>query len=188
MKQQVQIEFQGMKPAQSLRHDIAERVAALESRYGRITSCRVALRAPNPRHRVGGLYDVNIRLALPDGREVNVARTATADERHSDLAFAINDAFKRARRRLQDRVRRMQGEVKAHGEPSIGTVTKLDLIDEIGFIETSDGREIYFHPNAVRNGGVSKLKQGARVTFHEEAGRKGPQASTVRLLGKHKLK
>jgi hypothetical protein len=30
------------------------------------------------------------------------------------LDFAINNAFKRARRQLQDQVRRMQGQVKQH--------------------------------------------------------------------------
>jgi cold shock CspA family protein/ribosome-associated translation inhibitor RaiA len=187
MQQAVKIEFQGMKPVTWLRNDISARVAALETRYGRITSCRVVLKAPNPRHRVGGLYEVNIRLALPNGREVNVARTATADERQSDVAFAINDAFKRARRRLQDHVRRMQSQVKAHEQPLIGTVTKLEPVDKLGIIETPDGREIYFHPNAVLNNGYSKLKIGHRVSFHEEVGRKGPQASTVRPLGKHRL-
>jgi hypothetical protein len=29
--------------------------------------------------------ELRIRLALPDGREVNIGRTAQADERYSDL-------------------------------------------------------------------------------------------------------
>jgi cold shock CspA family protein len=188
MQQAVKIEFLGMKPEARLRKSITEHVEALETRFGRITSCRVILRAPNPRHQTGGLYDVNVRLSLPNGREVNVARTPTADERHSDVTFAINDAFKRARRRLQDRVRRMQGQVKTNEGPAIGTVARLEPIDKIGIIETPDGREIYFHPNAVLNGGYAKLKVGQRVYFHEERGQKGPQASTVRLVGKHRLK
>jgi len=53
-------------------------------------------------------YEVNVRLALPNGREVNVGRTAQADERQAALSFAINDAFKHVRRRLQDHVRRVQ--------------------------------------------------------------------------------
>ena len=36
-------------------------------------------------------------------------------------------------------------------------------------------------------GGVP-LKQGARVTFVEEAGDKGSQASAVKLMGKHSLR
>ena len=76
------------------------------------------LKAPGGHHRTGGLYEVNIRLVLPNGREVDVGRTPQADERHADLSFAINDAFKHARRQLQDHVRRLQGQVKHHESPN----------------------------------------------------------------------
>ena len=52
--------------------------------------------------------------ALPEGREVNISHTAQNDERHSDLTFAIDDAFHRARRQLQDQARKLQGQVKHH--------------------------------------------------------------------------
>jgi ribosome-associated translation inhibitor RaiA len=114
MKTPAEIEFQAMKPTEVVRSTIAEHIAALELRFGRITACRVVLKGPSEHHRNGGLYEVNIRLALPEGREVDVARTPTADKRHADVNFALNDAFKRARRQLQDQVRRLQGQVKAH--------------------------------------------------------------------------
>lgn len=114
METPVQIEFQGMDAKSDIRIVIMDQVAQLEQRFGRVTSGRVVLKAPGGHHRTGGLYEINIRLALPDGREVNVGRTAQNDERHSDLAFAINDAFKRARRQLQDQVRKLQGEIKQH--------------------------------------------------------------------------
>ena len=81
MQTSVGIDFQGMPGTPEIRDDIAKRVAELEERYGRVTSCRVVLKGPGGHHRTGGLYEVNIRLALPNGREVNVARTAPADER-----------------------------------------------------------------------------------------------------------
>jgi len=109
-----QIEFQNLAPTQAVRDAIAKHVDGLEQRYGRVTACRVVVKGPSERHRSGGLYDIHIRLALPDGREVNVERTASEDERRADLNFAINDAFKRARRQLQDQARRMQGHVKHH--------------------------------------------------------------------------
>ena len=114
MQTPVQIDFQGIDASAATREAIEQQVAQLEERCGRITSCRVVLKGPGERHRTGGLYEVNIRLALPDGHEVDITRTPSADERHSQLPFAINDAFKRARRRLQDQVRRMQGQVKHH--------------------------------------------------------------------------
>ena len=188
MQTPVQIDFQGVDVSQRTREAIAKHVDQLEQRCGRVTACRVVLKGPGDHHRTGGLYEVNIRLALPDGREVDVSRTPTADERHSDLSFAINDAFKRARRCLQDQVRRMQGQVKQHEAQPIGTVARLDGSGECGFIQTGDGQEIYFHRNSVLNNAFSKLKVGTRVTYIEQAGEKGAQASTVRLLGKHGMR
>jgi len=188
MQTPAEIEFQGMTGSSEIQTAIAKHVADLEQRFGRVMACRVVLKGPGGHHRKGGLYEVNIRLALPDGREVNVDRTAQADERHSDLAFAINDAFKRARRQLQDSVRELQGQVKHHEGAPIGTVVRLDPSGEFGFLETSDGGEIYFHRNSVLDGGFSQLALGTRVTFAEEVGEKGPQASTVKLLGKHGLR
>jgi cold shock CspA family protein len=146
------------------------------------------LKGPGDHHRTGGLYEVHIRLALPNGREVNVGHTAQNDERHSDLNFAIADAFKRARRQLQDEARRLQGQVKQHESQPSATVVRLDPSGEFGFLEDSDGREIYFHRNSVLDDGFSRLTAGTRVTFVEEAGEKGPQASTVKLLGKHAMR
>jgi cold shock CspA family protein len=119
---------------------------------------------------------------------VNVERTAPEDERRSDLSFALNNAFKRARRQLQDQVRRMEGQVKHHDGTPIGTVVRLDRGAEFGFLETSDGQEVYFHRNSVLGDGFSRLRVGSRVTFAEEPGEKGTQATTVKLLGKHALR
>jgi cold shock CspA family protein len=164
-----------------------ERVAQLEQRCGRLTACRVALKRPGAPHRTGGLFEVNIHLALPNGREVNIGRTAQTDEWHGDLTFAINHAFRRARRRLLDHARRLQGQVKHHEDRPIGTVTNLDASGEFGFLQSSDGREVYFHRDGVIDGGFSRLTFGSRAIFAEEIGEQGPQASTVKLLGKHGL-
>ncbi len=188
METPLQIDFQGMDAKQDIRAAIAKHVAQLEERFGRVTAGRVVLKAPGGHHRTGGLYEINVRLALPEGREVNIGRTPQNDERYSDLNFALNDAFKRARRQLQDQVRKLQGQVKQHDGLPIGTVSELDSLGEFGFIETGDGREIYFHRNSVLNGEFSHLKVGSRVAFAEEVGDKGPQASTVKMMGKHSLK
>jgi len=188
MQTPVEIDFQGMTGSPEIQDVIARHVAELERRYGRVTACRVVLKAPGGHHHTGGLYEVNIRLALPNGREVNVERTPPGDERHSDLTFALDDAFKQARRRLQDQVRRLQGQVKQHEGQPIGKVVRLNPTGEFGFLETGDDREIYFHRNSVRDGAFSGLAVGARVSFAEEMGEMGPQASTVKLLGKHGMR
>jgi hypothetical protein len=114
METQLQIDFQGMAPQETLRAEIARHVAALEKRYGRITACRVVVKGPGQHHRTSGLFEVHIHLSLPDRREVNVGHKPDADERHSDARCAINDAFKHAQRILEEDVRRMQGDLKTH--------------------------------------------------------------------------
>ena len=70
----------------------------------------------------------------------------------------------------------------------IGTVVQLDPLGEFGLLESSDGQEIYFHRNSVLDDAYSRLLVGSRVTYAEEMGEKGPQASTVKLMGKHSLR
>jgi cold shock CspA family protein len=182
-----EIEFQGMAGSAQIEDVIEKHIAELEQRWGRITACRVVLKGPGLRHRKGGLYDVHIRLALPDGREVNVERTPPADERHADPDFALNNAFKRARRQLQDKLRRTQGQAKHHERAPAATVARLDPSGEFGFLETDDGQEIYFHRNSVLDDKFDALQAGTEVRFalHEGEGEQGAQASTVTIVGRH---
>ncbi|WP_316176359.1 hypothetical protein [Bradyrhizobium sp. SZCCHNRI1073] len=114
-----------------------------------------------------------------------MGRTPKEDERYADPTFAVDDAFKRARQQLQDRVLLMQ--TKHHqGEP-VGTVLRIDPGGESGFLEADDGHEIYFNCNSVLEGRAN-IAVGARVSYVEEIGDKGPQASTVKLLSKHGMR
>jgi cold shock CspA family protein/ribosome-associated translation inhibitor RaiA len=177
-----QIDFQGMEPSADFRAKVEQRIEKLEKRYGRATACRIVVKGPGSRHRTGGLYELNIHLTLPDEREVSIERTPHLDERFQDFDFALNDAFKRARRRLQDQVRRIRGDVKQHAPVPTGVIRRIMFQDGYGFLESADGREIYFHRHSVVNGGFDSLEIGQRVNFTEEDGVKGPQASRVKPL------
>jgi cold shock CspA family protein/ribosome-associated translation inhibitor RaiA len=191
MQTPVEIDFQGLEANEQLRACVMKNISMLEQRFGRITSCRVVIRGPSERHHKGGAFDVSIRLTLPQGREIDIGRSEKAqhqaDNRLLDPVVALNDAFKRARRRLQDHARRMQGQVKSHDGPPVATVMRFDAAAGFGFLETRDGREVYFHRNSLLDGARS-VAPGTRVTFFEEMGDKGPQASTVRVLGKHGMR
>ena len=188
MEVPVQIDFQGCEPQPALRDRIATCLEKLETRFGRITAARVVIKGPGGHHRTGGLYEVGIHLSLPEGRAVDVERTPTPDERFGQPLFAINDAFRRARRQLEDEVRKLDRRVKDHAPVPTATVARLDPSGEFGFLETADGGQIYFHRNSVIDHAFPRLKEGSRGTFVEEAGDEGPQASTVRLMGKHSLR
>ncbi|TDX67269.1 putative cold-shock DNA-binding protein [Methylosinus sp. sav-2] len=178
-----EIDFQGMEASPQAQARIARQIDELETRFGRVTACRIVVKAPSARHHTGGQYEINIRLALPDGREAIVERTPPQDERYQDFDFALNDAFKRARRRLQDQVRRLEGHVKQHAEPALGVVRRLMREDGYGFLEGEDGQELYFHRNSVEGAGFDALERGDRVRYVPEDAEDGPQASAVRPLG-----
>src|SRR5215469_10328960 len=100
MQTPVEIDFQGLKGNEQLRACVMKHVSVLERRFGRITACRVVIKAPSERHRTGGACEITIRLSLPQGREVDIGRSEkTGDDRLADPVVALNDAFKRARRR-----------------------------------------------------------------------------------------
>ena len=46
---------------------------------------------------------------------------------------------------------------------------------------------IYFHRNSALDNAFDKLEVGSEVRFVEEMGERGPQASTVTLVGKHHI-
>ncbi|HWP48438.1 MAG TPA: HPF/RaiA family ribosome-associated protein [Candidatus Limnocylindrales bacterium] len=158
---------------------IREKVAKLEEFYDRIISCRVTLEALGRHHQKGGPYNVRIDIGVP-GAELVINR-----EPQEDLYVAIRESFNAAGRRLEDYVRRLRGTVKTHEAEPHARVSKLFPEEGYGFLETPDGREIYFHRNSVLEEGFKHLRIGMEVRFVEEEGEKGPQASTVKLVGKH---
>jgi len=96
METPAQIEFEDIQASAGLQGVVDRHIAELENHFGRITAAHIVVKGPGERHQIGGQYQVSVRLALPDGREVDVGRTPKGDERYADLTFAVDDAFKRA--------------------------------------------------------------------------------------------
>ena len=181
MQTPLQLEIKGLRPSAHLRQSIEANLAKLERRYGRMTSCRVAIRAPDAHHKMGEPYFVSVRIAIPGRRDVSVKPPRTAqDPRQGDLTFAVGDAFRRADRQLRDHAAFLKGRQKSRRQEPSGKVLRINRQGQFGFLQTVDGREIYFHANSVLDGKFKQLKPGSQVRFHEEAGEKGSQASTVR--------
>jgi cold shock protein len=51
-----------------------------------------------------------------------------------------------------------------------------------GFIETDSGHDVFVHHSSIQGEGFKSLAEGDRVSFVEEKGAKGPQATNVRKL------
>ena len=159
----------------------------LERFHSRITSCRVAISAPDHRHKQGGLFDVHISILVPRHKEIVISRRAGEKHEREHLDVAIARAFHEARRQLQDTARESRSDVKSHSPGDHGRIARIIADEGYGFIAASDGHELYFHRNSVADGTFDRLEVGADVRFVEVEGEKGPQASTVVMLGKHHL-
>lgn len=182
----VQIEVHGLTMSASIRELLETHIRKLQDHYGKLMAGRVVIRAPGAHHRTGEPYAVSIHLTLPDQRQINAKRISTDhDPRLADLSFAIHDAFRRAEHQLSRQAEKLEGEVKIHQTPT-GRIVRLDGDRSCGILASEDNREIYFHAHSVLDGKFDKLAVGDRVAYHEEMGREGPQASTVRLLGGHR--
>jgi len=183
MKLPLQVTFRDLESSPAISEHIKRRADKLDQFCDRIMSCRVAIEAPDRHtHRGTPRYSVRIDLKAP-GVELVSSRTPQA-LLASDLHTGIDDAFADMERQLEDFTRKSRWDVKRHGGAPHARVAKLFRERGYGFLEATDGREIYFHQNSVLRGKWDHLEVGMEVRYAEEDGDKGPQASTVDVVGK----
>ena len=180
----LQITFRHMEHSDALDAKIREKVQKLEQFAKHIMSCRVTVDLEHKHHQQGKLYGVKIDITLPE-TVIIADRHPDKHHAHEDVYVALRDAFDASRRQLEDYVRKQRGKVKEHKIMPHGRIKELFPSTDYGWIETSDGREIYFHRNSVIDEDFDNLAAGDKVHFNEEMGEEGPQASTVHVEGKH---
>lgn len=64
-------------------------------------------------------------------------------------------------------------------EQVTGTVKWFNDEKGFGFIEQSDGPDVFVHHTAIQADGFKSLKEGQTVTMEVTQGQKGPQAENV---------
>jgi cold shock protein len=62
-----------------------------------------------------------------------------------------------------------------------GTVKKLVRDRGFGFVQGSDGVELFFHRSAILGEGFDALTEGQAVEFDVEKGDKGPRAAHMKV-------
>ncbi len=180
MQLPLQITFRDIPPSPAVEARIRKKAEKLESYYDRIMGCRVVVEVPQKHHHQGKLFNVRIDITVPGG-ELVVKRVVN----HPGAVSERGD-FAAPGRQVEDYARHKRGDVKLHEAPPNGDVSELFPEEGYGFIETPDGRQIYFHRNSVTHPEFERLKTGTEVVFVEEQGHEGPQARTV-TIGKHHL-
>jgi ribosome-associated translation inhibitor RaiA len=136
MQVPLDITFENSEPSEAIRSEVEKQAKRLEKFHDRITSCNVAVIAPQTRHRKGDLFKIDIRIAMPEHKDILVTKTHGDAPEHEHIAVAIKDAFGAAQRQIEDAVREMRGQVKPHEAEDHGRVSKFVAGDDYGFIET----------------------------------------------------
>jgi ribosome-associated translation inhibitor RaiA len=112
MQTPLQITFHQLPSSPALEARVQSSVQELETVFDRIVSCHVTIEAPQRRHRQGRHYRVRVEIGVP-GAHIVIGRSSEQDKTHADPYVALHDAFRAARRRLEDHAKQMN-DVKAH--------------------------------------------------------------------------
>lgn len=113
----LQITFRNMESSPALEARIRELAGKLEKFSHQILRCQVVVEAPHHQHHEqGALFDFQIDIAVP-GKEIVIGHTHTRNPAHENAYVALRDAFRAARRQLQDYEKMRRQEVKRHSQP-----------------------------------------------------------------------
>jgi ribosomal subunit interface protein len=178
MQVPIQITFRDIARSDALESHIREKAEKLGEFHPRIVSCRVTVEEQRKHHHQGRHFSVRLDVRVP-GKEIVANR-----DHHEDVYVALRDAFDAAKRQLEDAVREMRGDVKAHAVAQHGKIARLVADEGYGFIETADGTQLYFSRENVVQPAFEKLTPGTEVQFIAEMAAEGPQAKRI-SVGKH---
>lgn len=179
----LEISYRGVEKVDEIDSLVRRKAEKLDRICNYISSCRVMIEKAQKHQRSAQPYKVRIDLKIPPAHELVINRDPARGDLHLDLAAEVRWAFDAAERRLKELMEKQRRDVKKHPFQEVqGVIEKLFRADGTGFIRTTDGRQIFFHQNSVLNSEFDSLREGVGVSFVEEMGQKGPQASTVHII------
>ncbi|TVP58997.1 MAG: HPF/RaiA family ribosome-associated protein [Gemmatimonadales bacterium] len=185
-----EIAFRGVEPTDSLKELILDGIDGLEKVYPRLVSCRTMIADDTPDRRTGNSYRVRLEIGIP-GKSLVVDESPTGGGDPRPLGQTVKDAFKTGSKLLK-KEKEMQrgGMTKSQDLPPHGRVVRLLIDDEgvrYGFLESREGRQIYFHEQALVDLDYDDLEIGSEVRYAAAEGDEGPQASTVAALDPRRI-
>jgi ribosome-associated translation inhibitor RaiA len=130
----VQVTYGVVAQSNALDALIQKEAAKLERFFRRIVMCRVLIDKPHRHHTRGAPFHVRIELSVPgedivishtpeirhvltDEDSSRVEKSSQEDPSYKDVQIAIRDAFRKARRQLQDYADRKKPHKTAHQPP-----------------------------------------------------------------------
>ena len=185
MQKPLELTFRDIEKSDAIESLVLERVERLEQFCDNITSCHVVIEQPQEHQSTGNPYKVMIEVRIPPNKNLVVRRDPGEGEMHDPLDVVVRDAFTAMERQVKKTMDLQRDDVKTPADAQVVAIVKEVVTDEdYGFLQTLDGRDIYFHKNAVIHGDWDRLEVGTGVRYVEREGEDGPQASTVQIVDK----
>ena len=186
MDMPLEILWHNTQKSDQLEARIRDRVDKLHRYFSHINSVHVAVDVPHrsQHHSLG--FHIRVEVRVP-GQELVVSHDPGDKGAHFDPYIAVRDAFDAMDKQLESFSQKVRGDVKTLATQPQGRVIRK--FPDYGFIEMTDGQEIWFNETAVVQGTFADLKVGdsVEVTVAEAVGAMGPQASMVRPIGAMQL-
>ncbi|HKO30344.1 MAG TPA: HPF/RaiA family ribosome-associated protein [Nitrospiraceae bacterium] len=172
---ELEIESRNIEMTPRWKREIETRIADLQDRHQDLIHARVTLTKNLHHKKLANVAETLIVVTLP-GRQ-----TMTARKEDKTFEEALRTAFDAIAIELRKyREKRGRTEVRTSPVPPLrGVICKLFSKEGYGFILKEGGGEVYFHKHALQGLAFEELTDGIEVVFNLEAGKKGPQASTV---------
>lgn len=142
---------------------------------GLVHNLRVTITATK-HHKEGG-YELQVVASVPND-------TVVVKRKGEKVRVLLGDAFDTLGGQLKELQRKRRQTTKVPdvvpGATIDGVIKKLVPYESYGFLTTSDGKEVYFHENSLKDITMDRLSEGDSVKFGEGEGDKGPCAAWVR--------
>jgi ribosome-associated translation inhibitor RaiA len=106
------LHFQNVDRSPALEDTVRKYVDSISRFYDRITDCQVTIQAPHKHQAKGTRYKVVIKISVP-GDTLVVSHEDESNAAHEDCYVTVRDAFRSARRQLQDFARIQRNNVKS---------------------------------------------------------------------------
>jgi len=173
---ELQVEGRNIEIRKSWHEKIDEEKQKLDHHHaGLLLNLRVSIESTS-QHKEGG-YEVKLIAAVPND-------TVVVKKKGESVRTMLVEAFDTLGLQLKELQRKRRqpakGQEGAGAASSRGFVKSLYPFESYGFITTPDGREIYFHENALKDVAMNQLAEGDEVKFGEGEGDKGPCAVWVK--------
>ena len=175
---ELQVEARNLEIRKAWNDKIDEEKTRLERHHaGFIHHLRVTV-VGTYSHKEGG-YELRLVASIPND-------TVVVKRKGEKVVPLLVDAFNTLGLQLKELQRKRRQSFKVQPEVAKnvggeGVVKSVFPYESYGFIVTPQGKEIYFHENALKDVSMNQLSEGDGVKFGEAQGDKGPCAAWVKV-------